>query len=442
MNVRFQSALCAASALICILFFSAPLMGYPLRDFERTGITRLEGYYHSLKTPSGQRIIVPGARLEPNQIKLNLKGRAFPLPAPDPELSRELREAAGGGNVGVALLDISDPDRPRYAAYNAVHAFIPASTGKVLAAFALLQTLADVYPRDIARREKVLRESMITADGIIAEDTTHDVPFWHRDQGTITFRPVQIGDRANLWTYLDWMISASSNAAASTVMKQILLLDHFRAAYPPSPESEDVFFSYNSPERLASLFISIMRRTMQRNGISPEALMQNSFFTKEGKKRVPARGSSASPQEMVRFLMLMEQGRLIDEFSSLELKRLMYMTQLRARYAASPSLVGAAVYYKAGSLYRCAPEPGYWCDKGFGNVLNLMNVVATVESPAKEPRFKYLVSVTSNVLRYDSSELHTQIAGRIQAMMERRYPDRGRRSIPAARPPAGDRRDR
>jgi len=409
-------------ALICLPPVIRHSHAYPLGDFKRTGITRLEGYFHSLKTPSGQRIIVPGARLEPEEIKLNLKGQTFELPPPDAEFSSQLREILGRGNFGVAVLDITDPMRPIYAAYDDRRTFIPASTGKVLVAFTLLQTLAQVFPRDIAARERLLRESIITADDFILTDDSHEVPFWDRDQGTISFRPVQIGDRANLWTYLDWMISASSNAAASTVMKQVLLLNHFRAAYPPSPASEEVFFTYNSPERLASQYQSITRRAFELNGFAPEGLMQASFFTKQGKKRVPSKGSSASPREMVRFLMLMEQGRLIDEFSSLELKRLLYMTQARTRYAASPSLVGAAVYYKAGSLYRCTPEAGYICEKARGNRLNLMNVLAEVEYPARQPRLKYLVSVSSNVLRYDAGELHAQMAGQIQALMERRHP--------------------
>ncbi len=67
-------------------------------------------------------------------------------------------------------------------------------------------------------------------------------------------------------------------------------------------------------------------------------------------------------------------------------KRLIYMTQRRIRYASSPALNDAAVYFKSGSLYRCKPEEGFVCRKYEGNVENLMNSVAIVESPAGEPR--------------------------------------------------------
>ncbi|NLF25514.1 MAG: hypothetical protein GX589_07640 [Deltaproteobacteria bacterium] len=412
-----KAAYCLLCMIVYIFYAATPLLAYPVRDYERTGIRRLEGFYLSLTTPSGQIVMVPGARLEPDQIKLHLKGRSFPLPAPDPEFSRQLRETLGGGNFGVALLDITDPNRPLYAAHGDQRTFVPSSVGKILVSLAMLQTLAEIYPRDIPAREKVLRDTIISADEFIISDE-HEVPFWDEEKRQVYHRLIELGDRANLWTYLDWMMSASSNAAGSSVMKQILLLNHFRKSYPPSPAAEEAFFRDYPPQRLASMWTSIMRNTMLQNGFSPERLSQGSFFTRIGRQRVPSRGSTASPRELVRFLMLLEQGRLIDEFSSLEMKRLMYMTQKRARYAASPSLVGAAVYYKAGSQYRCGGAGE--CGQYFGNTQNLMNVAAIVEYPAQKPRLIYLVSVTSNVLRYDSSELHTQIAGLIQNMMERR----------------------
>ena len=71
----------------------------------------------------------------------------------------------------------------------------------------------------------------------------------------------------------------------------------------------------------------------------------------------------------MRFLFNLEQGKVVDLFSSREIKRLMYMTQRRIRYASSPALYEAAVYFKSGSMYRCGPEPGFKCRKYRGNVL-------------------------------------------------------------------------
>jgi hypothetical protein len=59
----------------------------------------------------------------------------------------------------------------------------------------------------------------------------------------------------------------------------------------------------------------------------------------------------------------MEQGRLVDEWSSRQIKRLLYMTERRIRYAYAPVLHDAAVYFKSGSLYSCQKEEGFKCGK-------------------------------------------------------------------------------
>jgi hypothetical protein len=42
---------------------------------------------------------------------------------------------------------------------------------------------------------------------------------------------------------------------------------------------------------------------------------------------------------------------MTDEWSSLELKKLLYFARARYRYAASPALNNAAVFFKSGSFY-------------------------------------------------------------------------------------------
>jgi hypothetical protein len=103
----------------------------------------------------------------------------------------------------------------------------------------------------------------------------------------------------------------------------------------------------------------------------------------------------------MKFLLRMEQGRLVDAFSSREMKRLTYMTERRIRYASSPALSDAAVYFKSGSLYKCAP--GSTCRKYRGTVINFMSSVAIVESPAGSRRLYYLVALMSNVLGKNSA---------------------------------------
>ena len=120
--------------------------------------------------------------------------------------------------------------------------------------------------------------------------------------------------------------------------------------------------------------------------------------------------------------MKLEQGKLVDHWSSLELKRLLYMTQRRIRYASSPALNDAAVFFKSGSLYRCRPEEGFVCRKYQGNVENLMNSVAIVESPAGEPRLFYMVAITSDVKKKNSAAEHQALASRLHALLKERRP--------------------
>jgi len=143
-------------------------------------------------------------------------------------------------------------------------------------------------------------------------------------------------------------------------------------------------------------------------GIQPKDWFLGSFFTATGQKIVPGGGESlGTPMGLLQFLVAMERGNIVDEWSSLEIKRLMYMTAKRIRFASSPALNNAAVYFKSGSLYRCKPEPGFTCGKYLGNVDNYMNSVAVIEQP--DGRI-YLVALMSNVLRKNSAADHQSLA--------------------------------
>ena len=261
---------------------------------------------------------------------------------------------------------------------------------------------------------------MVTADELIVKDS-HVVPFWNGEIRQVYFRPVEIGDTANLWTYLDWMLSASSNAAASTLMKQILLIEEFGAAYPPSPTEEADFFRRTSSGERAQRITRRMYRAMKANGLNPGNLVQASLFTRAAKKKIPSRGSTGTPREFLKLFLLMEQGLLIDEFSSREMKRLLYNTQKRTRYASAPELRSSAVFHKSGSMFSCRPERGFACEKYKGNVKNFLHGISLVEYPAKNPKLRYIVALTTNVLRVHSSELHAEVAGDIHRLMASRH---------------------
>ncbi len=54
--------------------------------------------------------------------------------------------------MALAVLDLSDPAKPRYAEHRGDHRQNVGSVGKLVVALALFQALADLYPDDIEAR--------------------------------------------------------------------------------------------------------------------------------------------------------------------------------------------------------------------------------------------------------------------------------------------------
>jgi hypothetical protein len=410
---------------IGIILFSLPCgaagaRAYPLDGYSVTGIPRLEGYRvaqeGTVRGPRQPR----GAMLTLDQVDLRLSQRQdLILPASDPAFVASLKSYLGeeADRYGVAVLDISDLQRPRYGELHGDYRANPGSVGKLMVALALFQALADIYPHDVEARISILRNTAVEASDFIYTDG-HTVPFWEPSSPGISYRPLRVGDRANLWTYLDWMMSASSNAAASMVIRELMLMVNFGRKYPMEAKEGNDFFRATPRQKLAGLLTRSLVEPVARNGLDPEALRQGSFFTSKANRVVPGVTSHATPRELLRLLLELEQGRIVDAFSSREIKRLIYMTQRRIRFASSPALNEAAVYFKSGSLYRCRPEPGFTCRKYEGNVENMMNSVAIIESPAGEFKLHYLVAVMSNVPRKNSAVAHQTFATRLHRLIK------------------------
>ena len=427
------------AGLLAVAFLASPrLFAYPLDGYGRTRINRLLVYDIAKKTLLEKGMLKPGALLPAHRVGLGLAELPdFEIPAPDPELTGELRALLDedGDRYGVALLDLSDPVRPRYAELNGSRIQNPGSVGKIAVLLAWFQTLADLYPDDPEARRLLLRDTTISANGFIRTDS-HTVPFWKPGDRSIRNRPIEEGDAANLWTYLDWMASRSSNAAASMLMAHLVLLKRFGREYPVSDEEARAFFEKTPKRELQKLYLDAMLTPLRRNGLDPERFRQGSFFTREGKRRVPGTNSLATAGELMRFLVRLEQGRLVDPWSSLEIKRLLYLTDRRIRYASSPELERAAVYFKSGSLYSCRPEPEFECEKYHGNVKNYMNSIAIVESREKGRSLHYLVVVLSNVLRKNSAVAHQTLGTRIHRLIASMHPA-GTTPAVGARPRSG-----
>jgi hypothetical protein len=405
---------------------------YPLDGYEKTQIGRLEaqrlvqiGEMPGKKRPSGE--LLPLERVD---LRL-LDHRDMELPAPDPELTDRLKKLLGSSadRYGMTLLDLSDLEHPRYAEWKGHRHQNPGSVGKLMVALAIFQALADVYPDDISARENVLRTSMITAD-IFSVSDHHSVPFWNPETRTVSKRALKEGDTASLWTYLDWMMSPSSNSAAAMLQKNLISITHFGKRYPVSSEEEQKFYDETPKSELSEIFLKAIQDPITRNGMNLDELRQGSFFTHQGKKQINGTNSYATPRELANFMLKLEQGRLVDEWSSREIKRLLYITERRIRYGSSGALRPSAVYFKSGSLYSCAPEKGFKCKKYHGNRRNYMNSIAIIETPAGQNRLFYSVAVLSNVLRKNSAQDHRDLARAVHSMLLGDHP-------PKAIPPGG-----
>jgi hypothetical protein len=394
--------------------------GYPLDGYPETGIRRVEG---SRLADEGKVRDVrqpPGALLPTAAVDIRFADRpSLDLPPPDADFTAEVRAMldAEADAYGIAVLDLSDPAKPRYAEHQGDYRQNVGSVGKLVVATALFQALADAWPAANDKRTDILRTTVVTADEFAHWDH-HTVRRFDPATGTLDRRTVRDGDAGSLWEWLDWMLSVSSNSAASMVMREAMLLRDLGNRYPPSPAAAEAFFRETPRAELTRLFDRTFVEPLARNGIDAKMLRQGSFFTAEGNRLVTGVGQSyGTARELALLMLRMEQGRLVDTWSSRQMKRLLYMTERRIRYASSPALADAAVYFKSGSLYGCQPEEGFSCGPYRGNVRNYMNSVVIVESPASNRRLHYIVTLISNVLRKNSAGTHQALATRIHELV-------------------------
>jgi len=409
------------AAAITLLLAPLQLAAYPLDGYEETGIRRVEGARLANEGLAIGGFQPPGAQLSTEQVDLRLLG--YPdlvLPPADPDFTAQVRALLGAhaGAYGIAVMDLSDPDNPKYAEHRGDYRQNVGSVGKIIVATGLFQALADTWPDDLDRRKQVLRDSVITADDFAHSDH-HTVRFFDVENRTLTRRKILDGDQGSLWEYLDWTLSVSSNSAASMVMRDAMLLRHFGKDYPVSEDQLHAFFRDTPRGDLTRLFQRTFWEPVTRNGLKLDQIRQGSFFTAQGKKNVAGGGNSyATARSLMQLVLMMEQGKLVDEWSSRQLKRLLYMTERRIRYASSPALEDAAVYFKSGSLYKCKAEEGFSCGQYKGNVINYMNSVAIVEQEIDGRKLHYAVIVISNVLRINSAQEHQALGTAIHGLIK------------------------
>ena len=403
---------------LTVLTTAISTWGYPLDAYDRTHIRRLQPAWQANLGGSGKPLLPRGALLGSREIAPTGRG-VGELPENDAQLAARLKQLLGdeADLYSVSIIDLSTADAPRYIAHRDDQIANVGSVGKLLVLFALFDQLARLYPDDVSARERLLRDTMITANDWVLTDH-HTIPIYDTDAEHIISRQLRVGDTGNLWEYLDWMLSASNNSAASIVIQQIILLEQFGHDYPLSDADSQAFLARSGSRTLGELWLTAMQRPLVNADFDLNRIRQGSPFTATAQRRVQGTSSYATTRDLVKLINLIEERRFVDEWSSDEAKRLLYITQRRIRYASHPVLNDAAVYFKSGSYFSCTPEPGFVCRKYMGNKINRLASVAMIESPAVSPRLRYIVAVMSNVLRVNSAVAHQSLALRIHRFIE------------------------
>ncbi len=397
---------------------------YPIDGYERTGIKRLKRLEliqtGEIKTttplPAGALKSWEDINLQLTTLKTDSVTSFF---KEDDKLQKEISTLFRGldKSYSLSILDISDPANVRYAHRNETLGYQPGSVGKLAVLVALFTQLQNIYPDSWEDRIALLKNKTVKA-GVWGLTDEHTVPIYNIEKNTLVKRQVIASDVFTLYEWVDHMLSVSNNGAASIVWREALLMAAFGSAYPELTEEQAMAYFKETPKKeLTDLGNDVVNLPLRALGITTDEWRLGSFFTKGANTYVGDKGGSiGTPLGLMKFLVMLEQGNVVDEASSLEMKRLMYMTDRRIRYAQAPALKEAAVYFKSGSLYKCDRSNGEACGKYEGNVQNFMNSVIIVEHP---DNCKYMVVLMSNVLRKNSASDHMYLASAIDKMIRK-----------------------
>lgn len=397
---------------------------YPIDGYEITGIKRLKRLELIKKGEIKDAATLPiGAMKSWSEIELNLLDRkadsAMGLMIIDENFQKEINALFRGldRSYSLTVLDISDVNNIRYAERNETAGYQPGSVGKLAVLNGLFVQLAKIYPDSWEKRTELLKNKSVKA-GVWGLTDEHTVPIYNIEKNTLVKRQVIASDVFTLYEWTDHMLSVSNNGAASIVWREVLLMAAFGEKYPELTQEEtDAYFKETPKKELTDLGNDVVNLPLRDLGITADEWRLGSFFTRGANTYVGDKGGSiGSPQGLMKFLVQLEQGKVVDEQSSLEMKRLMYMTDRRIRYAQAPALKEAAVYFKSGSLYKCDRSKGEACGKYMGNVTNFMNSVAIVEHP---DNCRYMVVLMTNVLRKNSASDHMYLAGNIDKIIRK-----------------------
>lgn len=393
---------------------------YPIDGYESTGIARLYQLRKFQLDSVSYTRIPSGAYKKLGDIKLNLANRNKDsiqyLLISDSDFERKLKRIIPSGAYSMSVMDMSNPDNLKYAAHRENVGYQPGSVGKIAVLLALFDQLQKLCPDSWEDRAGYLKNIKVTSRYWGTGDH-HTIPVYDIEKDRLTKRKVVASDEFSLYEWLDHMVSVSNNGAASVMYREAMLMAAFGQDYFfLDAEKAENYFKETSRDSLTNLANTVVNKPLRKLGIEENEWKLGGMFTRPAGKYVGRKGGSiGTPKGLMKFLVQLEQGKVVDKESSLEMKRLLYLTDRRIRYAKSPRLDSAAVYFKSGSYYKCDREKKPDCSSYAGNVFNYMNSVIIVEH---QNGLKYIVCLMSNVLNKNSAGAHMYLASKIDDIID------------------------
>ena len=395
---------------------------YPIDGYKTTGIKRLFQLRKMQMDSIPYNRIPFGAYKKLEDIKLNLMeldDSITELLVEDDAFAKEMSTLFPGQGYSASIMDMSNPKSLRYASFRDNVGYQPGSVGKLAVLLAVMEQMAKICPDSWEQRTMYLRDIEVSSRYWGTGDH-HTIPVYDIEKDRLTKRRVVADDKFSLYEWLDHMVSVSNNGAASVMYREAMLMAAFGSEYVDLSEDQaENYFEETPRDSLTNLANKVVNNPLRKLGISEEEWRLGGMFTRGPGKYVGRKGGSIGTTEgLMKFLVQLEQGKVIDKNSSLEMKRLMYLTDRRIRYAASPKLDSAAVYFKSGSFYKCDRSKNPDCGDYAGNVFNYMNSVIIVEHPDD---VKYIVCLMTNVLNKNSAGAHMYLAGKIDNIISQDY---------------------
>jgi hypothetical protein len=391
---------------------------YPIDGYNRTGIKRLYQLQKFQDDSIPYKRIPAGAFKKTEDIKLNLtmvKDSLDKILVEDKGFAKRINSLFPSGNYSAAVFDMSNPNKLQYAEYRENVGYQPGSVGKIAVLNAVFYQLAKICPDSWEDRVMYLKDIKVSSRYWGTGDH-HTVPIYDIEKDKLVKRQVIASDVFSLYEWLDHMVSVSNNGAASVMYREAMLMAAFQADYVNlTEERAERYFKETPRDSLTNLANTVVNQPLRELGITEDEWKLGGMFTRGPEKYVGRKGGSiGTPKGLMKYLVSLEQGKVIDEKSSLEMKRLLYITDRRIRYAKSPRLDSAAVYFKSGSYYKCDRSKDPNCKSYAGNVYNYMNSVIIVEH---DDGVKYIVCLMTNVLNKNSAGAHMYLASKIDDLI-------------------------